>query len=112
MRHMRGPKFDPKSIETLDAEIAEVKRIEHNLGIVGVHVMLQTDKETIEAHLGPACFVDTLDLKPNKGQRATVKGSRVKTMRGPALLVMDITIEGKTTSLRDADGRPAWGTCK
>ena len=112
MRNMRGPAFEPKTVETLEGEIVDVTRMEHGKGIVGVHIMLKTDKESVEVHLGPACFVDNLDLKVAKGDRATVKGSRVKTMRGPAVLTQEITTNGKTTTLRTADGAPAWGMCQ
>lgn len=112
MRHHKGPPFDPKTVITLTGEVLELKRMEHDHGLVGVHVMLKADPEPLEAHLGPACFVDKLGLQIVKGQSVTVKGSKVKTMRGPALLTQEITLNGKTITLRDAEGRPEWGTCK
>lgn len=112
MRHHKGPKFDPKTIGTLTGEVLELKRMEHDHGLVGVHVMLKAEAETVEVHLGPACFIDKLGLELKKGEQLTTKGSRVKTMRGEALLAQEVVANGKTFTLRDADGRPEWGMCQ
>lgn len=112
MRHHKGPKFDSKTIVTINGEVLETKRIEHDHGLVGVHLMVKTEVETVEVHLGPACFIDKLGLELKNGEQITAKGSRVKTMRGPALLAQEIVLNGKTFTLRDADGRPEWGMCQ
>ena len=47
--------YDPKTVETLQGKVLSVEKTTptKNRGY-GIHLILQTDKETVPVHLGPA----------------------------------------------------------
>jgi len=82
----------------------------------GTHILLKTDKEDLDMHLGPTAFVTQSGFTFAKGDRIEVLGSRVRVGARGALRVkgmvdrMDLAREvqkdGKTLVLRDANGIP------
>jgi len=108
------PMYDAATVETLQGEVVEVKRVVPRMPMMakrfghGIHVMLKTDKETIEVHLGPAPFVEKQDVKIVAKDRVEVKGSRV-TMDGKAVILAEQVHKGdKVLTLREPDGTPKW----
>jgi hypothetical protein len=51
--------YDPKTVETIQGKVLSMEKTTpaKNRGY-GVHLVLQTDKETIPVHLGPASYID------------------------------------------------------
>ncbi|GAB4352866.1 MAG: hypothetical protein Kow0099_37040 [Candidatus Abyssubacteria bacterium] len=74
----------------------------------GVHLLIQTDAETIPVHLGPRWFIDDQDVQLEKGDRITVKGSRITFDDKPALIAAEIAKGDEILILRDEDGFPSW----
>jgi hypothetical protein len=106
-----GRFFDPNTVETLVGEVVRVQR--GPLGRRGrgdlVHFTLKTDKETIEVFLGPGSFVDQQSVKPAKGDRVEVKGSRQTGPRGRTFLsAAEVKKGGQVLKLRNDQGAPLW----
>jgi hypothetical protein len=74
----------------------------------GTHLMLKTDKETIEVHLGPSAFLKEKQVEVAKGDSVEVVGSRIKMGGSDALVARAIRKGATSWTLRDANGRPLW----
>ena len=48
--------YNPKTVETVQGKVLSVEKMQQRGG--GVHLMLQTDKETIAVHFGPSWYID------------------------------------------------------
>jgi hypothetical protein len=110
-----APMYDPKTEITLTGIVEETKTVSGMMGgaggrgmMQGTHIMLKTDKETIEVHLGPTAFLTEKKLELAKGDAVEVIGSRVKIGESDALLAREIKKGEASLALRDANGRPLW----
>ena len=67
--------YDPKTVETIDGKVLSVEKTTptKNRGY-GVHLMVQTDKETIAVHLGPAIYIDKQTPHIEANDTITVTG--------------------------------------
>ncbi len=105
--------FNPSTVETISGTVASVEQTKPMKGMYyGIHIMLKTEKETVEVHLGPGWYVERLDTKIEKGDKLEIKGSRV-TMAGKAVIIAAEVKKGDNTLiLRDSSGVPAWAGWK
>ena len=69
---------------------------------------LEVGTTSYEIHLGPADYRTNQGLVLKNGSQATVKGF----VYGTDVAVMEIEASGKTITLRDDTGRPAWAGSK
>jgi hypothetical protein len=101
--------YNPDVVETVSGTVQSVEKITPMEGMsTGVHVLLKTEDETVDIHLGPAWYISRLDTKIVKGDKIEVKGSRV-TMRGkPTIIASEIKKGESVLILRDENGIPAW----
>jgi hypothetical protein len=74
----------------------------------GTHIMLKTDAETIEVHLGPSAFLKEQKIEIGKGDVLEIVGSRVKIGDSDALIAREVRKGETSWTLRDANGRPRW----
>jgi hypothetical protein len=74
----------------------------------GIHLQLKTEKGTIPVHLGPAWYIERLDMKIEKGDKLVIKGSRVAFEGKPAIIAAEVARGDSVLVLRDASGVPAW----
>ena len=101
--------YNPKTVETVQGKVLSVEKTSppaqrgH-----GVHLMLQTDKETIEVHLGPAGYLEKQALQIAANDTITVTGSRVMMDGKPAIIAAQIKKGDEVLKLRDENGVPAW----
>jgi len=59
-----GKMYNPKTVETINGEVVSIDKITPMKGMsYGVHMTVQTDKETISVHVGPGWFIETKILK-------------------------------------------------
>jgi hypothetical protein len=101
--------YNPATVETLSGEVVGVDRVAPLRGMgMGVHLSLKTPRETIPVHLGPAWFVERLELKIAKGDRIQVKGSRVVMSGKAAIIAAEVKKGDALLQLRDAAGIPVW----
>jgi hypothetical protein len=88
--------------------IEEVKTIPGPGVQAGVHLVLETTRETIEIDLGPEWFLKKQNYRLNKGDNITVIGSRVKRDAGEAVIARQVTRGKETMTFRDEKGFPRW----
>ena len=74
----------------------------------GIELMVKTDKETIPVHLGPAYYIERLDVKIEKGDKIEVKGSKVTIFGKPAIIAGEIKKGDSILKHRDDAGIPIW----
>jgi len=58
--------------------------------------------------LGPAYYIERLDVKIEKGDKVEVKGSRMTFSGKPAVIAGEIRKEDSILKLRDDAGSPIW----
>ncbi len=104
-----GRMYNPSTETTVKGTVEEVKQIPSARGASsGAHLILKTDKETVEVHLGPAAFLEKEKFTFAKGDQIEVTGSKVKIGAADALLAREVKKGDKTLTLRNAQGIPAW----
>ena len=74
----------------------------------GIHIVVKTDKESLDVHLGPEWYVERLDTNIEKGDKIEVKGSRVTFDGKPAIIAAEVKKGDNILVLRDGIGIPAW----
>lgn len=109
------PKYDPASEMTIKGIVEEVKEQTCpvcRMGQMGTHLMIRTDKETIEVHVDPSSFVAEKNFAFAKGDQIEVIGSKMKMANNDVLLAREIKKGDQILTLRDARGIPAWSRGK
>ena len=74
----------------------------------GVHLTLRTSAGALAVHLGPEHYLAQQSLRLATGDTIEVRGSRVATGGGPALIAARVTRGRQVVTLRDSTGLPAW----
>jgi len=100
--------YDPKTETRITGTIDDVQQTTGRHGWMGVHLMLKTTSEVIEIHVGPAHYIEQQNFSFAKGDTIEVLGSRVKLGDQDAVIAREITKNGKTLTLRNAQGVPQW----
>ena len=98
--------YDPKTVETLQGKVLSVEKTQERGR--GVHLMLQTDQETIAVHLGPSWYIDKQMPKIETNDTITVTGSRITVGGKPAIIAAQVKKGNETLKLRDENGLPVW----
>jgi hypothetical protein len=98
--------YDPKTVETIQGKVLSVEKTQQRGH--GVHLTLQTDKETISVHLGPSWYIDKQTPKVEANDTITVTGSRVTVDGKPAIIAAQVKKGNEVLKLRDDNGVPAW----
>jgi hypothetical protein len=101
--------YNPATVETISGTVESVDRITPFGGMrYGIHIILKTEKENISVHLGPGWYIESLDIKIEKGNKLEVKGSRVKFADKDAIIAAEIKKGDDVLILRDGAGAPVW----
>jgi hypothetical protein len=104
-----GRMYDTATETTVKGTVEEVKQVSGPRGGPGgTHLILKTDKETLEVHLGPTTFLEKEKFTFAKGDQIEVTGSKVKIGAADALLAREVKKGDKTLTLRNAQGVPVW----
>ena len=74
----------------------------------GTHVSLKTDKGTFDVRLGPTPFLSQNNFNVAKGDTLSVAGSKLNIQGTDILIAREVIKDGKTLTLRNAQGFPAW----
>ena len=109
----QGPMYDPSTEATITGTIEEIQTLDmmcHS----GTHLTVKTDKGNTEVALGPSKFLADQKLGLKKGDQVQIVGAKANTKRGEMFVARQITSSGKTVTLRDDKGVPAWpgGMCR
>ncbi len=104
-----GRMYDPKTVETIRGAVEKVEKITPMRGMsYGVHILVKTDKGTIDVHLGPGWYMDNQDVKIMAGDEVEVTGSRITFRNRPAIIAAEVKKGDKVLTLRDPNGIPVW----
>jgi hypothetical protein len=104
-----GRMYNTATVETVSGSVESVEKITPIKGMYsGIHIMLKTDKESVDVHLGPEWYIERLDTKIEKGDNIEVKGSRITFDGKPAIIAAEVKKDDNVLVLRDSIGIPAW----
>lgn len=103
-----GRMYDPKTEVTVKGTIQDVQQQTGKQGWSGTHLTLNTDGSVLDVHVGPSSYVAQKQFSFAKGDKIEVVGSKVTISGKEALLAREITKDGKTLVLRNAQGVPEW----
>lgn len=101
-----GP-YDPATEITVAGTVDEVVETTGKRGWTGIHLVVTTDDETWEVHVGPAHVLAEHELAFEAGDEIEITGSDISG-DDSELIARTVTSGEKTVTLRDADGRPVW----
>ena len=103
--------YDHHTRMTMKGTVREVKRIPSGR-TAGVMLVVETELEKIEVHLGPATFVDAQPMKLRSGDIIQITGSwitlGVPGREEPYLVAEKVFRGDEVMLLRDESGRPLW----
>jgi hypothetical protein len=101
--------YDPKTVETIEGKVLSVEKTTppKNRGY-GVHLTLQTKKETISVHVGPAWYLEKQTPQIEANDTVIVTGSRVTVDGKPAIIAAQVKKGNDILKLRGENGVPAW----
>ena len=101
--------FDGSKAETLDGEVISVDTNPSRMGNwQGTHLMVNTNKETIEVHIAPSWYLAEQEFEISPQDNVVIRGSRVKIDGEEAIIAREIKKGDKTLVLRDENGVPMW----
>ena len=100
--------YDPKTEVTVKGTIEDVQQQTGKAAWSGTHLKLKTDAATIDVHVGPSSYIAKKQFTFTKGDTIEVVGCKVTMAGQEALVAREITKDGKTLVLRNAQGVPEW----
>jgi hypothetical protein len=100
--------FDSKTVETIQGKVLSVEKTPPKGRGYGIHLTLQTEKESISVHLGPDWYIDKQTPHIEANDTITVTGSRVTIDGKPAIIAAQVKKGNEILKLRDENGIPAW----
>jgi hypothetical protein len=100
--------YDPKTVETVEGKVLSVEKTPSKGRGYGVHLTLQTEKETISVHLGPGWYLEKQTPHIEANDTITVTGSRVTIDGKPVIIAAQVKKGNEVLKLRDDNGVPAW----
>ena len=103
-----GGFYDSSTEITVRGVVEEVQNSAYPGQWNGTHVSLKTDKETYDVRLGPTPFLSQNNFSIAKGDTLSVAGSKLSIQGTDLLIAREVTKDGKTLTLRNAQGFPAW----
>jgi hypothetical protein len=102
----RAPEYDPASEVTVTGVVTQIHESKVATDHPGLHLILQTETETVEVHACPVRFLRELGFALEVGDKLTVIGSRPK---GASVMVAREIAKGRDgLILRDRTGSPNW----
>jgi len=103
-----GRMYDPKSELTVKGDVQDVQQQAGKRSWSGTHLILNTETGTLDVHVGPSSYIAQKQFSFAKGDKIEVVGSKVTVSGKEVLLAREITKDGKTLVLRNAQGVPEW----
>ncbi len=102
-------RYDLNNIETLDGEVVSVDSYTSRRGVSqGVHLLVNTGKETVEVHLAPSWYLEERDFEIAPEDQIAITGSRINIDGEQAIIASQIKKGNATLVLRDENGFPLW----
>jgi len=103
------PRYDAAAEMTIHGVVQDVRNFYCPIsGDEGTHLIVATEKGTIEVHLAPTRFLNGRRWQFFRGDEVDVVGSRIAYRGREALIARTIARGNQTVALRKADGKPLW----
>lgn len=103
--------FNNKNTETVKGKVVSVDAYTSRRGVPqGVHLLVGTDKETVEVHLAPSWYLEDQDFEITPEDKIAITGSRIDLNGKSAIVAYEIKKGNETLTLRDRDGFPMWNS--
>jgi hypothetical protein len=100
--------YDPSTEVTVKGTVEDVQQQQGRHGWNGTHLVLKTDTENLEVHVGPSSYLTEKQFSFAKGDQIEVVGSKVKLGAKDILIAREITKDSNKLVLRNAQGIPMW----
>ena len=102
--------YDPTTVRTITGKVVSTDKFRPTpKASEGLEVMLRTQGgQTFDVQFGPTWFTDKAKTMLKKGDELTVMGSMVTMSGKEIMLARQVSMKGRTFSLRDEQGRPLW----
>lgn len=109
-RNSQQRMYDVNTVTTVSGEITSVETLEGRRGGMGggIHAVLKTGSESVSVHLGPQSYLSQQGITVEKGDKVSIRGSKITMKDKPVIIAAEITRNGKTVKLRDDNGMPLW----
>jgi hypothetical protein len=104
----KGPaRYDATAETTVAGTVTSVMSAASADGVVGVHLQVKTPAGLVHVHLGPAVFIGDNNFFFIADDEVSIVGAKVGG-KDPVVWARSVTKDGKTLTLRNADGTPRW----
>jgi hypothetical protein len=104
-----GGMYNPNTVETITGEVVKIEQLTPmKVMSYGVHLVVKTQKETVDVHLGPAWYIENQDVKITAGDKIEIKGSRITFQGKPVIIATEVKKGEEILKLRDEKGFPVW----
>ena len=104
----QSPPYNPAAETTVAGTVRYVDGAASAEGTVGVHLVVTTPGGPARIHVAPAMFIGMNDFYFLVDDRVEITGATVTRAGETAIWARTIAKNGKTLTLRDADGTPRW----
>jgi hypothetical protein len=101
-------KYDPDTEITIIAGVEQVEEHACPMGWTCTRVIMKTDNDTYDVHLGPSTFLADQKLTVVKGDELVVTGSKVLIGDVATLIARSVAKNGHLFMLRTPRGYPLW----
>jgi hypothetical protein len=104
----RGPArlYDGTAM-AFDGTIEKVVQSKH-MHMTGVHLLIKSQNETFEVHLGPAAFLAEKNVTLSEGDAVAVIGWRAPRSDRFFVIAREVKKGDKVLTLRNEQGLPLW----
>ena len=104
-----GRMYNTKTVETIKGKVLSVDKFIPARGMShGVHLQVQTQKDIVNVHLGPAWYIQNQDIVIKPEDKIEIKGSKINNAYEPAIIAAEVKKGNMTLVLRSEDGFPVW----
>ncbi len=103
-----GRLYDPSTEITTHGVVEAVQHVAYPCWSGGTHVTLKTKQGSYDVRLGPTLFLSQNNFSFGKGDTLSVTGSKLSVQGTSVLVAREVSRNGKTLTLRNAQGFPAW----
>lgn len=104
-----GRMYNTKTVETIKGKVLSVDGFIPARGMShGVHLQVQTQKDIVNVHLGPAWYIQNQDIVIKPEDKIEIKGSKINNAYEPAIIAAEVKKGNMTLVLRSEDGFPVW----
>jgi hypothetical protein len=110
VRLEQEPRYDQSAVIDVMALVMDVRDTGGSGPLSGLHLLVKTERETLDVYLAPDAFLTQFGITFAKGDRVEIAGSKIKFEGRTVVLARDVRKGDGTIYLRDRKGEPNWRT--